>query len=63
MFKTEKQKDIFIGIYTVVWICINFITDYVFGSGAFLISNVVMFSILLVIALINNRRVKFWKKS
>ena len=51
MFKSSKQKDIFVAVYALVWIVANCICDAVFGT--YLWSNLILLAILTVVVAID----------
>jgi len=51
MFKTSKQKDIFVAVYVFVWIAVNCICDAVFGT--YLWANLIMLAIITVVTAID----------
>lgn len=51
MFKSSKQKDIFVAVYVLVWIAANCICDAVFGT--YLWSNLILLAILTAVVAID----------
>lgn len=51
MFKSSKQKDIFVAVYALVWIVANCICYAVFGT--YLWSNLILLAILTVVVAID----------
>lgn len=56
MFKTEKQRLIFIVVFVLVWIFINIGVSAIFGDGATLFSNITMTAIMAVVTYVDYKK-------